>query len=55
MLRLFHGHMDECLSTSPPEQGDERRLGGSGPIRGGGDCWGAPPGLTPYVGPTAAW
>lgn len=45
MLRLFHGHMDECLSTSPPEQGDERRLGGSGPIRGGGGiAVGRPPG-----------
>ncbi|KAM9587622.1 ryanodine receptor 1 isoform 3-T3 [Morphnus guianensis] len=24
VMRLFHGHMDECLTTSAPEQGEER-------------------------------
>lgn len=27
VMRLFHGHMDECLTTSAPEQGEERRWG----------------------------
>lgn len=30
-MRLFHGHMDECLTTSAPEQGEERRWGGPDP------------------------
>ncbi|KAF5896903.1 ryanodine receptor 1-like isoform X3, partial [Clarias magur] len=25
VLRLFHGHMDECLAISPPDQGEEQR------------------------------
>lgn len=42
VLRLFHGHMDECLTPTAPEQGEERRwgppnLGGGGwDTRGGG-------------------
>ncbi|XP_057252597.1 ryanodine receptor 1-like, partial [Pezoporus wallicus] len=26
VLRLFHGHMDECLTTAAPEQGEERSV-----------------------------
>ncbi|XP_041919811.1 ryanodine receptor 1b isoform X8 [Alosa sapidissima] len=26
VLRLFHGHMDECLAISPPDQGEERKI-----------------------------
>lgn len=25
VLRLFHGHMDECLAISTPEEGEEKR------------------------------
>ncbi|TSL75312.1 Ryanodine receptor 2 [Bagarius yarrelli] len=25
VLRLFHGHMDECLAIPPPDQGEEQR------------------------------
>ncbi len=25
VLRLFHGHMDECLAISTPDQGEEQR------------------------------
>lgn len=28
VMRLFHGHMDECLTPTAPEQGEERRWGG---------------------------
>ncbi|XP_062407677.1 ryanodine receptor 1b isoform X3 [Sardina pilchardus] len=26
VLRLFHGHMDECLAIPPPDQGEERKI-----------------------------
>ena len=25
VLRLFHGHMDECLAIATPEEGEEKR------------------------------
>lgn len=25
VLRLFHGHMDECLAIPPPDQGEDQR------------------------------
>lgn len=27
VLRLFHGHMDECLTISPADSDDQRRSG----------------------------
>lgn len=27
VLRLFHGHMDECLTISPADSEDQRRSG----------------------------
>ncbi|OPJ66360.1 hypothetical protein AV530_014697 [Patagioenas fasciata monilis] len=58
VMRLFHGHMDECLTTSAPEQGEERRFGGprgvpmSPPPRRGVTA-GVTAGVTRV--PTAAW
>lgn len=25
VIRLFHGHMDECLAIATPEEGEEKR------------------------------
>lgn len=32
VLRLFHGHMDECLAIATPEEGEEKRRYEAGSI-----------------------
>lgn len=37
VLRLFHGHMDECLTISPADSDDQRRSGWGQEGLGAGD------------------